>query len=293
MRALVLGASGFLGRHVAVRLTECGAETTLAGRDRSALAALARSLSREPEVAIFDAAQPGSAAELLARQRPHVVFNLIGYGVDWTEREESAARRINAELVAELCQAAASSCEPWSGQAIVHVGSALEYGPNRGELVEEMEARPDTLYGTTKLAGTQSLLRGARELALAAIVARLFTVYGRGEHPGRLLPSLIGAARSGEELALTSGEQERDFTHAGDVAEGLARLALARTREPVACHLATGKLRSVRDFAETAAKLLRMPASQLRFGQLPTRPEEMFHGPVRIDRLIGDAHGIV
>jgi nucleoside-diphosphate-sugar epimerase len=282
----VLGASGFLGRHVASRLCQRGADTILAGRNARALANLADSLGRDPTLELFDAAQPGSASDLLARLRPHVVFNLIGYGVDRAEREETLARRLNAELVSELCDAAGSCCERWDGQAIVHVGSALEYGKHAGGLAEDVRPDPDTQYGRTKLEGTAELLRRTRERGIAAVVARLFTVYGPGEHAGRLLPALLAASRSGEELALTSGEQKRDFTYAEDVAEGLERLALARMEEPAICHLATGKLHSVREFAEIAARFLRMPSTQLRFGLLPTRPEEMFHGEVSIERLI-------
>ena len=51
-------------------------------------------------------------------------------------------------------------------------------------------------------------------------------------------------------------------------------------------YLATGKLTSVRHFAETAAPILQIPSQALNFGQLPTRTEEMAHSEVATRRLL-------
>ena len=112
--------------------------------------------------------------------------------------------------------------------------------------------------------------------------------YGPGEHHGRLLPSLLEAAKREDELKLSSGTQRRDFTCVADVAEGLVRLALvpaAVAPEPKIVNLATGSLASVRDFAMLAARVLAIPPTRMHFGAMPTRPEEMEHAEVSIDRL--------
>jgi nucleoside-diphosphate-sugar epimerase len=170
----------------------------------------------------------------------------------------------------------------------VHTGSALEYGRLRGHLREEERGSPMTLYGTSKLRGTDLVLQRASGLGLRAIVARLFTVYGPGEHTGRLLPSLLEAAKREDEVKLSSGSQRRDFTYAADAAEGLVRLALvpaAAAPDPKIVNLATGNLASVREFALFAARVLAIPPSRMHFGAMPTRPEEMEHSEVAIERL--------
>jgi nucleoside-diphosphate-sugar epimerase len=116
------------------------------------------------------------------------------------------------------------------------------------------------------------------------LTARLFTVYGPGEHPSRLLPSLLAAAGTGQPLRLTSGEQQRDFTYVQDVAHALLGLGLATTSPGAIVNVATGRLSSVRHFAEIAAAAAGLPANLLLFGALPTRPEEMYHGQVPVDR---------
>lgn len=284
-RALVLGASGFVGRWVARALGERGAHTVAAVRDGDRAASHA-ALGGSVELLEIDLRRLDEIPRFLERVRPAIVFNLAGYGIDPSEREEKLAYLINAEMVSALSESMARvQSEEWAGQALVHVGSAAEYGAIEGNLAEESRCRPLGLYGASKLAGTRQLKERAAKSGLKALTARLFTLYGFGEHPKRLLPSLIEASRKGKPLDLTAGRQNRDFTYVKDVAEGLLRLGLSEAKRGEVVNLATGRLTSVRRFTETAASLLGIPESHLRFGTLPTRPDEMQHDPVTVERL--------
>ncbi len=285
-RVAVLGATGFIGRAVARALAARGASVQLLVRDPAAAARLRDTLAGAADIVACDAGMPGELEGVLEQVRPAVTFNLAGYGVDPRERYETSAELINALLPERLCVALARRRDQaWTGQALVHVGSALEYGRAAGNLAEDTPETPDTLYGRTKLDGTRALARLCPELGLPGLTARLFTIYGPGEHEGRLLPSLLRAAVSGSGLDLTSGEQQRDFTYVEDVAEGLLRLALSPAPAGAVVNLATGTLVTVRAFVERAAAVLGIPAEKLRFGRLPVRDSEMQHEPVSVERL--------
>ncbi|HYK62410.1 MAG TPA: NAD(P)-dependent oxidoreductase [Bryobacteraceae bacterium] len=281
VRAVVLGASGFIGSWVARKLGEAGAETHLVVRDSAGVAA-----ALGGRVFEADLAQPGAPAGIFEEIRPAIVFNLAGYGVDPSERDVDLSERLNALLPRAICDAAARwrDCY-WLGQHVIHVGSALEYGEVSSDLREDGPANPTPVYGQTKLQGTLHIAKCAKTLELRAVTARLFTVYGPGEHCGRLLPSLIEAARAEKPLELTAGTQLRDFTYVEDVAEGLLRLGLAQAEPGSVVNLATGHLTMVRSFAETAARILSMPMENLKFSAVPTRAEEMRHEPISIERL--------
>ena len=285
-RVLVLGGTGFIGRRVALHLTGAGADLHLVARRPELSAPLWKRLGVRGAIIEADLSREGAAGGVVRSVRPSITFNLAGYGVDPEERNEALADRLNHGLVEELIRLSETLQDAeWPGQHLVHTGSAAEYGAAGGKLREDTPPAPTGLYGRSKLAGTEALARAASSGVLRAVSARLFTVYGPGERAGRLLPSLLEAARTGTELPLTAGNQRRDFTYVDDVAEGLLRLGVLSTPALGAVNLATGTLEAVRRFAERAAVVLGLPEERLRFGVLPGRPDEMMHDGVSVERL--------
>lgn len=285
---LVAGATGFIGRAVAEALARAGAELVLPAREPETAAALFGTLGFDGHVVGWDAGDLESVARVVERFRPAIAFNLVGYGIDPAERDPALAKALNDRFARSLGELLVRYRDRgWAGQALIHVGSALEYGAAAGDLDETTAPAPSTLYGRSKLAGTTGVAEIAATTGLPALTARLFTVYGPGERRGRLLPSLLAAAAAADgPLALTEGRQRRDFTYVGDVAEGLLRLGASETAPGEIVNLATGRLMEVREFVRIAARILAIAPERLRFGALPSRPAEMTHDPVSLERLL-------
>lgn len=282
---LVTGATGFIGRWVWAKLYQAGAHVHAIGRDETQLRDLARELKIEGKYIAADLSVRGAAAAIVERVQPTIVFNLAGYGVGADQRDLRLSQRINADLPPVLAfSMALCPARRWKGQRLVHVGSAFEYGSVDGPVDENTPPHPTTTYAQTKLTGTLAVARAAATLRLRATTARVCTVYGPGEHGHRLLPSLLRIARSGGSIDLTAGEQLRDFTFVGDVAEALLRVGLLHTAPPV-INIATGRLISVRDFAETALSQAGGNRSQAHFGAIPYRPDEVWQGPVSTELM--------
>jgi nucleoside-diphosphate-sugar epimerase len=280
---VVFGASGFIGRWTVRALAELGASVVAVGRRRSAVADALGGV--RADIVEYDVTAP-LAADWLAALQPDVVFNLAGYGVDRSERDEQIAARLNQTFVDELAgHVAALGSSDWRYARLVHAGSALEYGSLEGVLREDAVPAPTTLYGRTKLGGTQAIVERVRETGMRAVVGRLFTVYGPGEHAGRLLPSVLDAAARGATLPLSDGEQRRDFAYVEDAVEGLLRLAVCDAKPEVVVNVATGIMQRVKDFVTIAARVCEIPNENLRFGALPRLPEEMRQSAVSVDRL--------
>ena len=289
-RVLVTGATGFVGRRVARALAAQGAALVITGRDASALRQVAADLRSPCEVQAVDLATPGEFDRLYRAVQPQVTFNLAGYGVDRSETDSTMMEALNTRLPAEMCEVLAQNpAHGGSRVELVHVGSGFEYGPVDGPVTEESPARPTSDYGRSKLAGTLNVLQASRERGLAAVVARLFVVYGPGEHEARLLPSLLRAKQTGEAVPMTAGQQRRDFTFVDDAVEGLLRLGALRldslAATPGVVNVATGTLTSVREFAEAAAEVIGLAPQQLQFGALPYRDDEVAQGPVDTTKL--------
>ena len=284
---LVLGASGFVGRWLLRALFEAGARPVAQVRDSARLAA---DWPGAEEVRVCDLEAPGAVDALVRAVRPEVVFDVAGYGVAKEEREPERMERLNAGLPARL---AAALLEEAPEALLVHVGSALEYGAEARSLDEAAPACPTTDYGRTKLAATEALL-AARAGGLATLTARAFTLFGLGERPGRLVPSLLAARGGDGRIPLSAGTQKRDWIYVEDAVRALLGLAEApparvRAGEPPfdapAINLASGALRTVREFTELFAKLFDIRPERLGFGDLPGLAEEMFHPPVPVERL--------
>lgn len=265
---MVLGAGGFIGRRVVLALERSGATVDAVSRGQP----------------VPDLTASGAVEAVIAERKPDIVFNLAGYGVNPAQRDPGLAERINAGLPGRVAEAMAHAGTAWRGMRVVHTGSALEYGTATGDLEESTVCTPTTLYGQTKLEGTQRLTETATARNVCAVTARIFTVYGPGEIAGRLLPTLMAAARSSAPVELTEGRQRRDFTYVDDVAEGLLMLGLYEKLPPV-LNLATGTLTTVRDFILTASRVLGIDEARLKFGAVPTRAEEQGHDPVNIQKL--------
>jgi UDP-glucose 4-epimerase len=70
---------------------------------------------------------------------------------------------------------------------------------------------------------------------------------------------------------------------------GLLRVGRSATASGV-LNIATGRLTTVRRFAEQAAEIMGIPGDRLRFGAEPKREGEMFHDAVdtsRAEQLLG------
>jgi len=284
-RVVVLGATGFIGRWVARHAAAAGARVWLVARNASAAEQIAGDYSISGTIAEVDVTEPEGLQALMRDVQPAVTFNLAGYGVDRRETDTEAAAAINSNLVARLIDLVSLHADQtWPGLRLLHAGSALEYGAVGGRLAEDAGATPTTVYGRTKLAATRMIEAAVAEGKTRAATARLFTVYGPGEHDGRLLPSILAAGSGAAPVRMTDGYQRRDFTYVGDVAEGFIRAATSGLPDQPTVNLATGRLHTVREFVAFAESALVLPRGCFEFGALPTRPDEMAHAEVTVDR---------
>ena len=283
---LVMGASGFIGRWVAKELTGAGARVTSAVRHPQSFKTVAKQWAITGDVVEVDALDLDDVRQMLESARADIVFNLVGYGVDRSETDVGVMDRLNCDLVRHIAEVLRGlpASPKWVGRRLVHAGSALEYGLVSGMVREDMMPMPHTDYGRTKLAGSVALSDAASP-DVDAVTARAFTVFGPGEHRGRLLPTIREAAAAGTTVRLSAGTQRRDFAYVEDVAQGLLRLGLSSGTSGEVVNVATGRLTSVREFAEAAARVAGLDLQRLEFGAEPIRSDEMEISGVDVERF--------
>src|SRR4029079_14258141 len=90
---------------------------------------------------------------------------------------------------------------------VVSAGSSFEYGSLEGVADEGRAGSPKDPYGSSKLAQGALVHAAGRALDLETVHLRAFQVYGPGEAPARLVPSLAASILARTPLDLTEGRQ--------------------------------------------------------------------------------------
>src|SRR3712207_6041638 len=126
---------------------------------------------------------------------------------------QTCALPISAERAATVTV----NTSPWLVDAlpdrcrvVVRLGSSTEYAAAPHPLAEDAPLEPRGFFGATKAAGSLLLQAAAAERGVRACVLRAFQVYGPGDHPTRLVPVVLSAARTGATVPLPAALSRRD-----------------------------------------------------------------------------------
>jgi nucleoside-diphosphate-sugar epimerase len=271
-RALVTGATGFIGRHLVDRLVERDAKVIILLRPGRILPDTWRS-----SVATIECVDWSEAGlrRALTGQLFDVLYHLASYGVKPSDRDPDQMLRINVALPPALVRL----CHE-RGAKMMMTGSFSEYArpADSTPVTENFPLETVKTYGASKAAGTLAATALAARLDVGLRLLRIFKVYGSGEAPHRLLPILIKNLSQGQRVPLSAGTQVLDFIYIKDVIDACLRASehamAAPRREPLIWNVCTGMGHSVRSFALTVAQALGAPNHLLGFGDIPLRPDD-------------------
>jgi NDP-hexose 4-ketoreductase len=240
-RILVLGASGFIGRHL---MHACRTrDLEVIGTSRGAYSGLVQ----------LDPLEPNSLERLIQTVQPSAIINGIGATVGTRDELEAA----NVTVVSRLLETVQHN----SKVRIVQIGSAAEYGPVELNMAISPTAptNPVNEYGASKLEATK-LITHATERGLHGVVLRLFNPLGPGlpesSLPGRALARIKHALeRQDSHIRFGSLSASRDFVDVRDVVDALIAAATVETPPPTILNLGSGTAISARELVQTLAEI--------------------------------------
>ena len=262
MRILLTGGSGFLGSALAVRWAADGHDLTLLLRPASSLKRLeglhghGRIVRCESDAAITDAVRE-SAPEV-------IVHTACAYG----RRGESTLQTFDAN----------------TRLGLLLVGAALEAGGqchinviNTGTVL----APYVNVYALSKhqFSDWGALLARHEPTRLRFVNVRLQHMYGPGDDETKFTTHVVRAClRNEPRLALTAGEQRRDFVYVDDVVAAYETIRANLDAFDASCDIdvGSGEAPTVRQFVEMAHALAGSTTA-LDFGAVPYRPDEAMH----------------
>jgi nucleoside-diphosphate-sugar epimerase len=251
---LVTGGGGFIGRH-------CLPELVARGLDVHA----ATSRDREDAHGVTwhraDLRAPGEVAALIGTVRPDLLLHLAwetAHGEFWSSPENLRWLAGGAELVRTFAEV---------GTRAVIAGTCAEYRWSDPVCTEHgTPLEPGTLYGAAKHALHTVAAAHFAHAGVALAWGRIFFLYGPGEAPGRLVPSVARSLLAGEEAACTHGRQVRDFLYVEDVARAFVALLMSDVTGAV--NVASGVGVPIADVAAEIGRITGRP-ELVRLGAVP------------------------
>jgi nucleoside-diphosphate-sugar epimerase len=266
MRVLVTGAGGFIGSHVVRALLRRGDEVLALLRPGAEPPRLADVRNRVQVVtADLDAAD--TVTHAVATARPEGCIHLAWYAVPGkylhATAENLACVQATLGLVRQLIE---SGCRHFVG-----AGTCIELDTDAGYLSLSTPPKPRTIYAASKHATQVLAGQLCQGTAMRFAWLRVFYLYGPGEDGRRLVPSVVRSLSCGERVALTAGEQVRDYLHVADVAEAFACVLHGEAVGPI--NLGGGQPVTVKHLVRTLADLMGR-RDLLAFGARPTLADE-------------------
>lgn len=204
-RALVTGASGFVGKHLAGELRKQGAEVF----------ALDARAENPIDIRDWQAVKDfgGKLGRLdLVYHLAALMFVPCSFE---NPREVYEVNVLGTLNILELCRL--------QGVAKLVLASSYVYGePRYLPVDEEHPLNPGSPYARSKVLGEALCKAYHEDYGLRCTMLRVFNIYGEGQSGDSLMPSILRQLPSGK-VELMDPEPKRDFVHVSDAVQAYLR----------------------------------------------------------------------
>ena len=272
-RAVITGAAGFLGSHLAERLLGegievLGVDNLLTGKRENIAHLLGAHLAAEPRFRFLEHDV----------SRPFFVDEPVDYVLHFA----SPASPIDyLELPIQTLKVGSLGTHNTLGLARAKGARYLLASTSEVYGDPLVHPQPESYWGNVNPVGPRGVYDEAKRFAEAMTMAyhrfhgleirivRIFNTYGPRMRPkdGRVVPAFIQQALAGEPLSIFGdGGQTRSFCYVDDLVEGIFRLLMSDVAEPV--NIGNPHEMTILEFAEVIRRLTGS-ASQLTFHPLP------------------------
>lgn len=254
MSILVTGATGFLGSHLVRRLVGDGNQVVALVRNTSSLERIA---GLGEGVTVCTPEETGLDVVF----QTHRIDTIIHCATNYGRKQADPLAILEANLVFPLRL----------------LQCASRYGVSRFVNTDTILDRRVSRYALTK-SQFREWLETYRD-SMTCVNVALEHFYGPGDDAGKFISFIVRSLLDGEErIALTTGEQKRDFVHIDDVVSAFYAVLAGTAAERQGYHafqVGTGMPVTIRSCVEMIRKISGVSTTLLDFGALPYRNHEL------------------
>lgn len=249
-KILVVGGSGFIGRHIVNRAISLGLNVTSLGF--SARASLVVS-GQTIEHSVVDLNNPALLKDSLKAKKFDYVVNCGGY-IDHALFNNGGRKNFENHLSALINLVEA--IDRTKLKTFVNIGSSDEYGNAPAPQAEHLREGPISPYSLGKVCASHYLQTLFRTEGFPGTTVRLFLTYGPGQDSSRFLPQIIDGCTRGVSFPVSAGEQLRDFCYIDDTVTAIF-LALKKPKSHgEVINVASGNPVSIREMIKTVQNII-------------------------------------
>lgn len=267
--AIVTGAFGFAGANLVEELLENDYVVYAIGRDGSAHNDRFKNADnlKSRFINMEDYDKIGALIDEEDVKDKEVIFFHLSWGGG---RDDFDAQLKNIDGSLKAMDSAISFAERGAKVAFVGIGSQAEYGvkTDSKELDENALLEPFSAYGAAKAAAYHLLKNKAKKAEIHFVWGRIFSLIGKYEPSGRMLPDLVMKLKRGEDVLLSSCRQYWDYLDAKDAARAIMLLG-EKGRDGEVYNIASGDYKELKAFVKEAADHLGADEKLLHFGNDP------------------------
>lgn len=259
MRAVVTGASGFIGKALTKQLLDAGWHVFAVVRKPESMADI-------PDAGLTvvqeDMADYGKLAEHIGKNGFDAFFHLAWDGTYGESFRDYHRQMRNAAYVADALMAAVAL----GAKRFILAETIVELEAKHYMMRDGGQPRVSCIYGTAKAAADMLCRTLAYQNGIPFNGAVLASVYGEGDRSQMIQNVLIRSLQQGQCPRLVSGENLYDWIYVDDVAHGL--IAIAETGLPDKTYYVGHRKLQTFENLVTRTRDIVAPGVELIFGTL-------------------------
>jgi len=279
MKALIIGAAGFVGKHLVNELINTGWEV-------SGTRLPTETADLDIPVYGLDILDAAAVKSLIKKTDPDYVFHLAAQSsvaISW--KQPALTADVNIKGAINLFEAIRDADKP---PRVILTGSGEEYGhiqPEDLPLVENTTLKPGNIYACTKSAQAMIGMVYARSYELEVIIVRAFNHIGPGQTDTFVVPGFckqiaeIEAKGNNGTIKVGNLDAKRDFTDVRDIVRAY-RLLAEKGKSGEIYNIGSGISVSIADILD---KILEISDASIKIEQDPQRMRPSDIPDVRAD----------